>query len=82
MTFGGAASWTEWRRREHRRFNAVAGDLLSALGYEPEPVSVGPLSRARRHIDDAFHALAELRPFRTLAPHRQRIRVWRAEKER
>jgi hypothetical protein len=76
-TFGGAARWAEWSRPQHRRFNAAAGDLLSAFGYEPEPVSVGLLSRARRRLDDVLYAVETVRFFRT-TPQRRRIRMWRA----
>jgi hypothetical protein len=49
----------------------------SAFGYEPEPVSVGLLSRARRRLDDVLYAVETVRFFRT-TPQRRRIRMWRA----
>jgi len=40
--------WKGWSRAEHERFNRIAGEALSKLGYEPEPTGGSRLSRLLR----------------------------------
>lgn len=62
--------WANWSRRQHERFNATAGDLLSVFGYEPRVFSdrrwlwnlysrgadwaLSRRIRSRHHIEAAF----------------------------
>jgi protein-tyrosine sulfotransferase len=57
--FGGVARYSGWSAADHRAFNRRAGDLLSALGYEPAEVGPpGPLERVGVVAGRAAAALA------------------------
>ncbi|MGD1993068.1 MAG: sulfotransferase [Anaerolineae bacterium] len=45
--------WADWSRRQHERFNAAAGDLLPALGYELQAFP------DRRWVWDLYNRIAD-----------------------
>jgi sulfotransferase family protein len=73
--FGGLERWSGWSTRRHREFNLLAGELLTALGYEPSPAGPpGLLLQVRATLAGAGVALARHFPFRTVAWYRRKLR--------
>ena len=71
---GTVAGWhEEWSTRDRLKFDAVAGDLLVALGYEPDHSWAGDPTRARAYRMEAKASDAVARSARWLSEQGERL---------
>ncbi len=71
---GAVAGWTaEWSTRERLQFDAVAGDLLVALGYEPDHRWAAEPMRARVYRFEAAASAAVAKSTRWLGRRGERL---------